>query len=91
MPLDDRQANELYLTSAQSLLAAILLADLEFSRKEATMIFVLFSLQLVMTSAHVWFIWLYLGIAAFLLIFGPRAKSAEFLSLTFSLPGRGRR
>jgi len=91
LPLDDRQANELYLTSAQSLLAAILLADLEFSRKEATMIFVLFSLQLVMTSAHVWFIWLYLGIAAFLLIFGPRAKSAEFLSLTFSLPGRGRR
>ncbi|MEE3330529.1 MAG: sodium:calcium antiporter [Myxococcota bacterium] len=91
LPLDDRQANELYLTSAQSLLAAILLADLEFSRKEAVAIFVLFALQLVMTSAHVWFIWLYLGIAAFILIFGPRVKSAEFLALTFSLPSSGRR
>ena len=91
LPLDERQTQELYLTSAQSLLAAILLADLDFSRKEAVVLFVLFSLQLFMPSAHVFFTWLYMAIAAFILIFGPRAKSRQFLDIAFSSPLGDRR
>ena len=90
LPLDDRQTHELYLTSAQSLLAAILLADLSFSRREAIALFVLFAVQLVFPVTHVWFTWLYLAIAAGLLAFGPRAKSRGFFQLVLSLPASDR-
>ncbi|MEZ4216262.1 MAG: sodium:calcium antiporter [Myxococcota bacterium] len=90
LPLDERQTHELYLTSAQSLFAAILLADLAFSRAEAIALFALFAVQLLLPSTHVWFTWLYLAGAAGLLLFGPRAKTRGFLSLVTSLPSSDR-
>lgn len=90
LPLDERQTHELYLTSAQSLFAAILLADLSFSRLEAIGLFALFSVQLVFPSTHVWFTWLYLALSAGILLFGPRAKSRGFFALVASLPSSDR-
>jgi hypothetical protein len=38
LPLDERQTEELLLTSAQSLLATLLICDLDFSRTEAVLL-----------------------------------------------------
>ncbi len=53
LPLDSRQSEELFLTSAQSLLALILIIDLDFSRVEAISLTGLFSVQLVFPDAEV--------------------------------------
>jgi cation:H+ antiporter len=47
MDLDSRQKEELLLTSAQSLFAAIVIADFRFSLWEAIVLMVLFIIQLV--------------------------------------------
>ena len=47
MQIDDRQMEELFLTAAQSLFAVVVLANLSFSLLEATVIFLLFSTQLL--------------------------------------------
>jgi cation:H+ antiporter len=47
MELDQRQVEEMFLTAAQSLFAVAILANLSFSLFEATVIFVLFSTQLM--------------------------------------------
>jgi len=47
MQIDDRQMEELFLTAAQSLFAVVVLANLSFSLMEATVIFLLFSTQLL--------------------------------------------
>jgi len=47
MHIDDRQVEELFLTAAQSLFAVAVLANLSFSLIEATVIFLLFSTQLL--------------------------------------------
>jgi cation:H+ antiporter len=89
LPLDDRQVEELLLTSAQSLLAAILIADLRFSRKEAIALAVLFIGQLAFPDPVVrwWFIALYLGLSVGKLAWGGAAFRRVFFGLLFSLPG----
>ena len=47
MHMDSRQVEEVFLTAAQSLFAVAVLANLSFSLTEATMLFVLFSTQLL--------------------------------------------
>lgn len=52
MPLDLRQADEILLTAAQSLLALAMLFDLRFSWKEAATLTVLFAAQPFLVSPH---------------------------------------
>ena len=77
---------ELILTSAQSLLATILISDLRFSRRDAIMLALLFIGQFAFTSTHVryLFIVLYLVIAAWLLIAGGSLRRQMFFSLVWS-------
>ncbi len=88
LPLDARQTEEMLLTSSQSLLAAILIADLKFSRVEALCLAGLFAAQLFFPSTLIrwWFIALYLAIAAGLLLLGPSSQRSAFFGLVFSLP-----
>jgi len=91
LPLDGRQAQELLLTSAQSLLAVILLADLRFSRREALTLAVLFGVQLILPSAAVrWaFIALYLGISVGVLAIGSGEQRRAFFALLLPRSGKG--
>ncbi|MYD36547.1 MAG: hypothetical protein F4X20_06005 [Dehalococcoidia bacterium] len=50
LPLDDRQAQEVLLTAAQSLFALVLLATLHLSPRGAIVLFVLFTTQLVLPA-----------------------------------------
>jgi cation:H+ antiporter len=87
LPLDARQTEELILTSAQSLMAAIFIIDLRFSRKEALAIAALFMGQFLFTDTQVryLFIALYLTVAATLLVVRTEARR-EFFRLLFSSP-----
>ena len=53
LPLDDRQVNEMLLTTAQSLFAVTVLASLYFRWWEALILFVLFAIQFAMPSDEV--------------------------------------
>jgi cation:H+ antiporter len=79
MVLDDRQREEIFLTSAQSLFGVVVLSNLRFSLKEALALFVLFTSQAVYPFLEPWvgwssvfvrtaYAWLYLGISAGILI-----------------------
>jgi cation:H+ antiporter len=83
LPLDARQTEELILTSAQSLLAALLIVDLRFARVEALMLAALFLGQFLFTSTETryFFIALYLGIALGVFIFGGSRRRAHLVSL----------
>ncbi len=83
LPLDARQTEELLLTSAQSLLAAIMLSDLSFSRREALLLAALFTGQLFFpsTEARLWFTGLYLLMGIGILVFGPATQRRNFLHL----------
>lgn len=85
LPLDGRQVEELLLTSAQSLLAAVMLSDLSFSRKEALGLAALFAGQLLFssTTARWWFTGFYLFAAIALLAVGPKAQRDSFLRLVW--------
>lgn len=50
LPLDDRQAQEVLLTAAQSLFAVVLLASLHLGPRGAIALFVLFTTQLVLPA-----------------------------------------
>jgi len=86
LPLDDRQTEELILTSTQSLLATILIADLHFSRRDAILLAFLFIGQFAFTSTHVRYLFIafYLVIAVGLLIAGGSERRAMFFSLIWS-------
>jgi cation:H+ antiporter len=88
LPLDARQTEELWLTSAQSLLAAYLIADLSFSRREAWLLAVLFFAQLVLPwkEARMGFIGIYLAIFLGLLSFGSVERRRAFFSLFRASP-----
>jgi cation:H+ antiporter len=88
LPLDARQTEELILTSAQSLLAALLIVDRRFSRVEALTLAALFLGQFLFTTTETryFFIALYLAIALGLFIGGGSYRRSEFVSLL--LPGR---
>ncbi|MEN8184213.1 MAG: hypothetical protein ABFS46_16935, partial [Myxococcota bacterium] len=83
LPLDARQTEELWLTSAQSLVAAFLIANLRFGRWEAWLLAILFLAQLVLpdTRVRIGFIGLYLAIFVGLLIAGGSSQRTAFLSL----------
>ncbi len=93
LPLDARQTEELLLTSAQSLLAALLISDLLFSRREALVLAALFMGQLFFPNPTVrwWFVALYLGVVIGIMVFGPDGQRRAFLRLVFSLPSSDRR
>lgn len=52
MELDSRQAEEIFLTAAQSLFAIVIVANLRFSITEALILFVLFATQIFFTSTE---------------------------------------
>lgn len=91
LPLDERQTEELLLTSAQSLLAAIVLADLRFSRWEAIALAGLFAGQLFFPSTFVrWlFVWAYIVMSVLWLIVFPGHRRA-FFRLVLSIPASDR-
>jgi len=70
MPLDARQRGEILLTSAQSLFAIAIVADLHFSVREAVALLVLFVAQFIWSSpdAHMTFVWLYIGATVAMLV-----------------------
>jgi cation:H+ antiporter len=86
LPLDDRQTEELVLTSTQSVLATILIADMQFSRRDAIVLALLFVGQFAFTSTHVryLFIGLYVVISVGMLIAGGSERRAMFFSLIWS-------
>jgi cation:H+ antiporter len=83
LPLDARQTEELLLTSAQSLLAAMLIVDLAFSRLEAVLLAAAFFVQLLFTETAVRLAFSYLYILMFfvLLIASPDRRAALRASL----------
>jgi cation:H+ antiporter len=89
LPLDARQTEELILTSTQSLLAAILIADMHFSRRDALMLAALFVGQFAFTSTEVRYLFIaaYLGVSVVLLVTGGRTRRTMFFSLL--RPGGG--
>jgi cation:H+ antiporter len=82
LPIDDRQAMELFLTSAQSLFAVVLIVALALDWRGALALFILFVLQLVAPweGAHFWFAVAYVVLAIALLLFDANRRAA-FLRL----------
>jgi cation:H+ antiporter len=80
LPLDDRQTEELLLTSAQSLLATLLICDLSFSRLEAVLLAAAFGVQLFFpdTEVRIAFSLLYLVIFLLLLLYSPERRKGFF-------------
>jgi len=68
--IDDRQIEEIFLTSAQSAFAVVLLANLRISAMAALILFMLFFTQLVIPSKQIREIYafVYLGLTLFMLI-----------------------
>jgi cation:H+ antiporter len=76
LPLDERQTEEMLLTTAQSIFAIVVIADLRFSAREALILFVLFVIQLFLTdtSARYAYSILYAVLAVGMVIFGGAEK-----------------
>ncbi|MBK7947983.1 MAG: sodium:calcium antiporter [Deltaproteobacteria bacterium] len=85
LPLDARQSEELFLTSAQSLLATALIIDLDFSRLEAIVLTGLFGVQLVFPDAEVRLAFgvLYLVIFVGLIVHSRSRRQAFFALLRY--------
>ncbi len=90
LPLDARQSEEMLLTSSQSLLAAVVICDLRFTRGEALALAAVFLAQFFFpgTEERYWFSALYLGLAAALLY--PAERRRIFFGLLFSTPAKDR-
>jgi cation:H+ antiporter len=90
LPLDARQTEELILTSTQSLLAAILIADMRFSRRDAIMLAALFLGQFAFPSTEVryFFIAAYAAISVGLLVAGGAERRTMFFSLLWPVGKR---
>ena len=82
LPLDARQSEELWLTSAQSLLATLLICDMIFTRFEAVLLAAAFGVQLLFTDTSVRqaFTLLYVVMFVMLLIYSPERRRG-FLAL----------
>jgi len=93
LPLDERQVAELLLTSAQSLMAAVFIIDLRFSRVEALSLAALFLGQFAFPSTEVRYLFtgLYLAITVALLVSGGGVRRRMLISLIFSSPFPTRR
>jgi len=83
LPLDGRQTEELVLTSAQSLLATLLICDLRFAWREGALLAVLFTGQLFFPSTEVrWgFTGAYFVLCAWILYRGDGGTRRSFLGL----------
>jgi len=93
MPVDERQMQELWLTSAQSLLAVLLIADLQFHRREAAILLLLFAGQFMLpgSGARWAFTAVYLIAFVGVLIFGPAAQRRAFFAMLVSGPRSDRK
>jgi cation:H+ antiporter len=82
LPLSLQQREELLLTSAQSLFAIAVMADLRMSWWEAGLLTGLFLVQFVFhgTSAHYWLALIYIGLTA-LLILSSAERRGNFFAL----------
>jgi cation:H+ antiporter len=91
MVLDQRQREEMFLTSAQSMFALVVIANFEFSAVEALVLFALFVPQLFLTSpAARWtHAILYLVLALGIVVWSPRARAGVLRLLP--RPSFGRR
>ncbi len=82
LPLDARQTEELWLTSAQSLLATLLIAHLRIRRREALILATLFLGQLAFPSTEVRYAFLVLYLMTFVgFLVGDAARRRAFFSL----------
>jgi len=88
MHLDFRQREEIFLTSAQSLFAIVLLADFKFTIREAMVLFLLFATQLYFVSSTSRLIYAIFYILLSILIFAFLAKKRAGM---FSLFGKERK
>jgi cation:H+ antiporter len=91
MPLDERQTEEMLLTTAQSIYAVTVIADLRFSVREAALLLAMFACQLFLTDATARYILsgLYLLFTAVMLIYGGAQKRRAFRELPVTLFGGG--
>ncbi|MBI2963615.1 MAG: sodium:calcium antiporter [Deltaproteobacteria bacterium] len=91
MPLDERQIEEMLLTTAQSAFAVTVIADLRFSVREAAVLLVLFACQLVFTDAAVRYALsgLYLSMTVWILVTGGADKRRALRALPEFVLGRG--
>ena len=80
MEMDQRQIEEMFLTAAQSLFAVAILANLSFSLVEATVIFLLFSTQLLFPDPQFRFYYsfLYVFLAVGLVIAKKDCRAGVF-------------
>jgi cation:H+ antiporter len=87
LPLDDRQVEELLLTSAQSFLALVIIADMRIGRSEGILLAVLFLGQLCFPTTEVryFFIGVYFVVSIALLLRRGSQGGRAFRSLF--LPG----
>jgi len=83
MVIDSRQIEELFLTSAQSIFAVAILANLNISIKEALILSILFFTQLIIPTKEIRLIYsfVYLGLTLFIL-FKEKRRLKNFLSFT---------
>lgn len=81
MPMDARQAEELFLTSAQSFFAIIMIVNLRFSITEALLLFVLFVSQLFFTTTEARtlyaFVYLMLGVGWIFVVKGNKESIVQ--------------
>jgi cation:H+ antiporter len=90
MPLDERQVEEMLLTTTQSIYAVTVIADLRFSVREALILLVLFACQLVFTDASARYALsgLYLLMTFVVLVAGGPDKRRALRELPAFLAGR---
>jgi cation:H+ antiporter len=91
MPLDERQIEEMLLTTAQSIYAVTIIADLRFSVREAIILLALFACQLLFTDAVARYVLsgVYLSMTAFIATVGGADKRRAFRELPAFVFGRG--
>lgn len=79
LPMDARQTEEIFLTSAQSLFAVLILFNLRFSLLEGILLFTLFSTQLLLPWSFIRYAYafLYLALAAGVLVHDLRQRGKK--------------
>jgi cation:H+ antiporter len=85
MVLDARSKEELLLTSAQSLFAAVVISDFRFALWEAMLLLILFTAQLLMPQENIRYIFcgLYLVAAVILLVMSKTRRQLLWNALLF--------
>ncbi len=90
MPLDERQVEEMLLTTAQSVFAVAVIADLRFSVREAAVLLLLFACQLLFTDAVARYALsgVYLAMTAGILVAGGADKRRALRELPLFVLGQ---